>query len=90
MALRSFYADFTIRDLDALDQCPKVFTAIASAIDPDALAGGPGEFLDHCGRDRLLAALAAIAWTLFSPGIWWSGLRLNLSGSAVQRLQMNS
>lgn len=27
---------------------------------------------------------------MFSPGIWWSGLSLNFSGSIVQRLQMNS
>jgi hypothetical protein len=27
---------------------------------------------------------------LFSPGIWWSGLSLNRSGSRVHRLQMNS
>jgi len=27
---------------------------------------------------------------MFSPGVWWSGLRLNLCGSFVQSLQMNS
>ena len=27
---------------------------------------------------------------VFSPGICWSGLRMNRSGSEVQRLQMNS
>lgn len=32
-------------------------------------------------------------WTianLFSPGIWWIGFRMNLSGSDVQILQMYS
>ena len=27
---------------------------------------------------------------VFSPGIWWIGLRMNLSGSEVQHLQMTS
>jgi hypothetical protein len=31
-----------------------VFATIAAAIDPDALAGSPGEPLHHRGRDRLL------------------------------------
>ncbi len=31
-----------------------MFAAIAAAVDPNALAGGSGEFLDHGGRDRLL------------------------------------
>jgi hypothetical protein len=31
-----------------------VFAAIAASFDSDALAGTPGEFLDHRGRDRLL------------------------------------
>ena len=41
--------------LDALGQGAEMFAAIAASVDPDALAGGPGEFLDHGGRDRLLA-----------------------------------
>jgi len=32
----------------------------------------------------------ALADYVFSPGICWSGLRVNRSGSEVQRLQMNS
>jgi hypothetical protein len=31
-----------------------VVAAIAAAVDPDTLAGRPGEFLDHGGGDRLL------------------------------------
>ncbi len=27
---------------------------------------------------------------LFSPGIWWIGLSLNIGGPEVQHLQMNS
>ncbi len=54
IALRSHDADFSVRDLDPLGQRAKVFAAIAAAVDPDALAGGSGEFLDHGGRDRLL------------------------------------
>ena len=54
IALRSHDADFAVRDLDPLGQRAKVFAAIAAAVDPDALAGGRGELLDHGGRDRLL------------------------------------
>ena len=39
----------------------------------------------------IAAAFVAIVWGyLFSPGIWWIGLRMNLSGSDVQILQMYS
>ncbi len=31
-----------------------MFAAIAAAVDPDALLGSRGEFLDHGGRNRLL------------------------------------
>jgi hypothetical protein len=31
-----------------------LFAAIAAAVYPDALAGGPGELLHHGGRDRLV------------------------------------
>jgi hypothetical protein len=31
-----------------------MLAAIAAAVDPDALSGGSGEFLDHGGRDRLV------------------------------------
>jgi hypothetical protein len=35
--------------------------------------------------------LAGSAWPyVFSPGIWWIGLRMNRSGSEVQILQMYS
>ena len=45
--------------------------------------GRPGPALLRRGRDYDLRAV-------FSPGIWWSGFRMNLSGSEVQHLQMNS
>ena len=32
-----------------------MLASVAAAVDPDALAGRSGEFLDHRGRDRLLA-----------------------------------
>jgi hypothetical protein len=54
IALRSHDADFAVCDLDTLGQRAKVFAPVA-AVDPDALAGGSREFLDHGGRDRLLA-----------------------------------
>ncbi len=41
----------------------------------------------------VLTGIGAKEWLatyLFSPGIWWSGLRVNRSGSFVQVLQMNS
>ena len=48
----------------------------------------PGSKLD-AHRDFLLAVIEA-AQDVFSPGIWWSGFSLNLSGSSVHCLQMNS
>ena len=50
---------------------------IAAAVDPDPLAGGSGEFLDHGGRDRLLARavrhrLGAIG---VGPGLVAEGLQ---------------
>ncbi len=33
---------------------PKVVASVAAALDPDPLPRGPGELLDHRGRDRLL------------------------------------
>jgi len=38
----------------------------------------------------LMSVREAIAAYMFSPGIWWSGFSLNLSGSSVHCLQMNS
>src|SRR5271170_4917711 len=51
VALRSHDADFLVRYLDALSQRAQVFPAVSAAVDPDALAGRPGECLDHSGRD---------------------------------------
>jgi IS6 family transposase len=58
---------------------------------------------DRIGTDAAGAYPPAIAATrkagllartpvhyVFSPGIWWSGLRMNLPGSFVQHWQMNS
>ena len=39
---------------------------------------------------RLARALTAAGFALFSPGLSWSGLRLNRSGWEVHALQMNS
>ncbi len=54
VALRSDDADLAIRDLDPLGQRPQVIAAITAAIDPDPLAGTPGELPDHSWHDGLL------------------------------------
>jgi len=40
--------------IDLLCQRAEMAAAITAALDPDPLAGGPSELLDHGGRDRLL------------------------------------
>ena len=49
IALRADDADLAVCDLDALGERAEVVAAIAAAVDPDPLACGPGESLDHCG-----------------------------------------
>ena len=55
IAFRSHDADFAFRDFDALSKGAKVFALIATAVDPDPLAGSPREFAEHGRRDSLLA-----------------------------------
>ena len=54
IAFRSHDPHLLLGHLHPLSQGAKVFAPIAAAVDPDALAGSPGEPLQHGGRDRLL------------------------------------
>ena len=46
--------------------------------------------LDHFSIGKDLIPREMIAAYVFSPGIFWSGLIVNLCGCEVQALQMNS
>ena len=54
IALRPHDPYFLFGHLHPLSQGAEVFAAVAAAVHPDALAGRPGELLDHGGGDRLL------------------------------------
>src|SRR5579872_2102057 len=71
IAFRADDADLAVCDLDALGERAEVVAPIATAVDPDPLTRRPGEFLDHGGRDCLLACTfwTSIAWTR-SASVW--------------------
>ena len=62
-----------------------MFAAIAAAVDPDALAGGPGEFLDHGGRDRLLARAFRHRLGAVGVGLGLIADRLQAGDALLQR-----
>jgi hypothetical protein len=47
-------ADLAVRDLDLLGERAEMISAVAAAIDPDALARRPCERPDHLWGDGLL------------------------------------
>jgi len=69
-----------------------------------SLASWLGQLLLLLNLPLVLAGMVHVPWhvvillvfaptlmaLVFSPGIWWIGLRMNLSGSDVQILQMYS
>jgi hypothetical protein len=57
IALRSHYADFALVNFDALSQCAQVVTAVAAAVETDALTGGLGGLSQHFRRYGLLAGV---------------------------------
>ncbi len=53
--LRSYDADFSVRDLYTLSQGAQVIAAVATTFQPDALTGRAGEGSDHIEAESLVA-----------------------------------